>query len=74
MNGTMRMKQMSKPLPAHKVKPNEDLSDLGYYTKYLKGLEDFLYKESLSLTTSEYFRLAEEIERMKEYIGQLEML
>jgi len=42
-----------------------------YYLKYLKGLEDFLHKESLSLTTSEYYKIAEEIESIKSHIKTL---
>lgn len=42
-----------------------------YFEDYLSGLDVFLYKESISLTTGEYARIVLEIERVREYIKYL---
>jgi len=42
-----------------------------YYKKYLIWLEDFLHKESRTLTTLEYYKIAKEIEKIKEHIEKL---
>ena len=81
MKGTMRMRQMSKPLLSNVIEKKEVvhrelllfecLPDKEYYKKYLKGLEDFIYTESLSLTTAEYYNISEEILNTKDLISRL---
>ena len=85
IEGTMRMRSLYSKLPTHSKETVDskkhtssifptDRSETAYYTKYLKGLEDFLHKESLSLTTREYYRIFEEIESIKLYIKKLDKL
>ena len=82
IEGTMRMRSLYTKLPTHSKKTvdskrpnasllNDDRREDVYYKKYLKGLEDFLHKESLTLTTREYYKLAEEIQSIKLYIETL---
>ena len=46
---------------------------LEYFRDYLKALDIYLYKESINLTTGEYYRLVLEIERVREYVKYLEL-
>ncbi len=48
--------------------------NIGYFRDYLKGLDIFLYKESIGLTTTKYYRLVLEIDRIREHIEFLEYL
>ena len=45
---------------------------LDYFRDYLKALDIFLYKESINLTTGEYYRLVLELDRIREHIEFLE--
>lgn len=82
IEGTMRMRSLYSKLPTHSKetvdskRPNalllkDDRSETTYYKKYLKGLEEFLHKESMTLTTREYYKLDEEIQSIKLYIKKL---
>ncbi len=42
-----------------------------YFTDYLSGLDEFLYKESLTLTISEYAEIFYEMESVRNYIEYL---
>lgn len=42
-----------------------------YFQDYLKGLDVFLYKESLNLTTGEYASIVFEMELVRNYIEYL---
>ena len=46
-------------------------SEITYFEGYLKGLNGFLYKESLNLTIRDYMRLIIEILAIKDYIQTL---
>lgn len=48
--------------------------NIAYFRDYLKQVDIFLYKESLSLTTGEYYRLVLEIDRIREHIEFLEYI
>lgn len=48
--------------------------NIAYFRDYLKGLDIFLYKESIGLTTGEYYRLFLEIDRIREHIEFLEYI
>lgn len=43
-----------------------------YYKGYLKGLEDYLHKESLTMNTLQYYNIAKEIEDIKLHIVKVE--
>ncbi len=45
---------------------------ISYFKDYLEGLDVFLYKESISLTTGEYARIMLELARIREHIEFLE--
>lgn len=44
---------------------------ISYFKDYLKRLDDFIYKESMTITVYEYMRLVWEIERVRKYIKHL---
>ncbi len=46
--------------------------NITYFWNYLKLLDTFRHKESMSLTTGEYMRLVMEIETIRHYIKYLE--
>ncbi len=48
--------------------------NIAYFRDYLKQVDIFLYKESLSLTTGEYMLLMVEMEDIREHIEFLEYL
>ena len=58
-------------LEDYKAVPLLEASDLVYFNTYLAKLEIFLYKESVSLTTLEYYKIMKEIETVKEYIKKI---
>ena len=45
-----------------------------YFRDYLKGLDVFLYKESMTLTTGEYVRIMIEMDEVREHIKFLEYI
>ena len=45
-----------------------------YFRDYLKGLDTFLYKESLSLTACEYMLIIVEMADIREHIEFLEWI
>ena len=45
-----------------------------YFRDYLKQLDIFLYKESMSLTTGEYMLIMVEMEDIREHIEFLEYI
>ncbi len=45
--------------------------NISYFRDYLKDLDDFIYKESLSITVYDYMRLVWEIQRVRKYIEHL---
>ena len=45
-----------------------------YFEDYLKQLDIYLYKESIGLTTTKYYRLFLEIDRIREHIEFLEYI
>lgn len=49
-------------------------NDIEYFENYLKELNVFLYKESLSLTINEYIIIVLETERIRDYIDYLKEL
>lgn len=42
-----------------------------YYKNYLNGLEDFLHKESRTLSTLQYYNIMTEIQKIKEHITKI---
>jgi hypothetical protein len=84
MQGTMRMASLYTKL-THSKETNDskkpdafthrarEKNDILYFTVYLTGLKNFLHKESRTLTTLQYFKIAEEIELIKTHIKNLEL-
>ncbi len=48
--------------------------NIGYFRNYLKGLDTFLYKESLSLMVFEYMLIMVEMADIREHIEFLEYI
>ena len=48
--------------------------NISYFRDYLKQLDIFLYKESMSLTTGEYLLIMVEMEDIREHIEFLEWI
>ena len=48
--------------------------NIEYFRDYLKELDIFLYKESMSLTTGQYYRIVLELDRIREHIEFLEYI
>ena len=48
--------------------------NITYFRDYLKALDVFLYKESMSLTTGEYLLIMVEMEDIREHIEFLEYI
>lgn len=48
--------------------------NIEYFRDYLKGLDMFLYKESIGLTSTKYYRIFLEIDRIREHIEFLEYI
>jgi len=48
-----------------------EMSDIPYFEKYKKGLDDFLYTESLNLSVKQYMEIVKETKRVMLFIEMI---